>query len=84
MLKKSVIKYCPIPLLYYKTIEELQEQPEQEGLLSLWCLRAVNKMVTKIFRNRGRVRLRDLEEAAVSNEQGNFVCMVKNRECWKE
>lgn len=55
MLKKSVIKYCPIPLLYYKTIEELQEQPEQEGLLSLWCLRAVNKMVTKIFRNRGRV-----------------------------
>lgn len=52
MLKKSGIKYCLIPLLYYKTIEELKEQPEQEELLSLWCLNAVNKILTKVFKSR--------------------------------
>lgn len=82
MLKKSVIKYCPVPLLYYKTIEQLKEQPEQEGLLPLWCLSAVNKKsLQKSSETRGEEcdSKRDLEEAAVSNEQGNFVWMVKSR-----
>lgn len=69
MLKKGGIKYCPIPLLYYKTIEELKEQPEQEEFLTLWCLSAVNKILTKVF-SRGEEcdSKRDLEEAAVFNE----------------
>lgn len=81
MLKKSGIKYCLIPLLYYKTIEELKEQPEQQELLSLWCLNAVNKILTKVFKSRGEEcdSKRDLEEAAFSNEKGNFVWMVKSR-----
>lgn len=81
MLKKSGIKYSLIPLLYYKTIEELKEQPEQEELLSLWCLNAVNKILAKVFKSRGEEcnSKSDLEEAAFSNEQGNFVWMVKSR-----
>lgn len=62
-------------------MEELKEQPEQEGLISLWCLSAVNKILTKVFRNKGEEcdSKRDLEEAEVSNKQGDFVWVVKSR-----
>lgn len=62
MLKKSGIKFCLISLLYYKTIEELKEQPEQEELLSLWCL---SVQLTKSLQKSSKVEEKSVTQKGI-------------------